>query len=772
MHVLSVFITFNPRLPYHFAPALVIPVEIASHRRLLQWTCLVCTLLLFALAGPLLARRVSIADDLGSFHLPLRWFYADCLASGEAFDWCPYLFGGFYASGEGQAGMYHPLHLALYRWLPLDVAFGLELFLSYPALLVGTWLWLRRHVDHPAAALLGAMAFAFSSFTLLHFVHPNAIAVVAHLPWLLWCIDVALRGDNSRKAQALLGIGLLTTSQLLLGYPQYVWFSLLAEGPYIIWIAMGPGKTGHVGVGRIALAKLLGLLAAGIQVWPTLDALSHSTRQELSDAFIFNGSLHPLNVLQLIQPYLFATRVAGQNTHELTCYLGAGPLMLLVWAACCAPRQSRCRLMRFLLLLGAVAGLLALGQYGGIYRLQTWLPLVGKFRMPGRYVVLVCLAAAGLAAIAFARLLAASGQRKATWRELGPLWRLTLASVALACVGPLLWPAFVAQPLLIWTGPLLMGVAALLVSLVARQVRIAPALLVAFIALDLGSYGLSYAVYPHTARLTDYLQAGQNPLPGGDVRAAVDLIAAGTSAAHTGNQILVQGCRLIDGYAGLEPQRRLDYRTLPALQIAGVARVLRRDTTAELDELLDAGAGRVDAKTQAVGTVQGVAGVDETLSKGESKGEWIAISNPLPRVRLVSQAQVSDNPGRDLAQIPLDSIALVERGVRLAPGPPGEATLLTDRPGRLLVQTTAPTRQLLVVSESFHAGWQAALDGFPVEVLRVNGDFMGIVVEPGNCVAMTFQPASLKYGKWLSVLGLSGLLLIFGLTDRRSSQAG
>ena len=37
-----------------------------------------------------------------------------------------------------------------------------------------------------------------------------------------------------REAAALAGIALLTASQLLLGYPQYVWFSLLAEGAYVL----------------------------------------------------------------------------------------------------------------------------------------------------------------------------------------------------------------------------------------------------------------------------------------------------------------------------------------------------------------------------------------------------------------------------------------------------------------------------------------------------------------------------------------------------------
>ncbi len=141
---------------------------------------------------PLLAGRVWVADDLGQYHLPLRQFYSQQLAAGEAFDWLPSLFNGYYLTGEGQAGTYHPLHWLLYRWLPLGVAFDLELLFSYPLMLVGGYLLLRRWQLRRDAALLGAAAFTFSGFNLLHFIPPNGVAVVAHWPWLLWALDWAM----------------------------------------------------------------------------------------------------------------------------------------------------------------------------------------------------------------------------------------------------------------------------------------------------------------------------------------------------------------------------------------------------------------------------------------------------------------------------------------------------------------------------------------------------------------------------------------------------
>ena len=121
------------------------PTPQTNDRWLLGWTLLAAIGLWAAMAVPFVRGQVYVADDLGAFHLPLRAFYTEQLGAGRPFDWMPSLFCGFYLTGEGQVGGYHPLHLLLYRWLPLPTAFDLELLLSYPLMLWGTYgLLLRR----------------------------------------------------------------------------------------------------------------------------------------------------------------------------------------------------------------------------------------------------------------------------------------------------------------------------------------------------------------------------------------------------------------------------------------------------------------------------------------------------------------------------------------------------------------------------------------------------------------------------------------------------
>jgi hypothetical protein len=713
-----------------------------------RWMLVLTVCLVLALAGPFLAGQVYVADDLGAFHLPLRAFYADCLARGEPFDWSPQMYCGFYLTGEGQIGGYHPLHLLLYRLLPLPVAFDLECLLSYPIMLVGMYLLLRRWSIRRDAALFGGLTFAFSGFPLLHFVHVNGVAVVAHLPWLLLAIHAVVCGkDRNRRLLGGVGIALLTGSQLLLGYPQYVWLSLMVELGYVALIKkLRPAVGSYIGV---ALWLALGAMLGAIQMLPTLDALSHSSRASVGSEFTGWGSLDPLNLVQLVAPYLFKTRVVGQNTHELGLYAGSVTLILAVFCLANRPNDGRLRLFRRGAIVLVVAGLLlAFGDHGPVGWIVAKLPLVSNFRFPCRAIVLVHLGLAVLATVGIVSLpvgVPPLGGAVSQRRDLGILSAIVALSLFLAISGSILWPEYVAALSLVWTGPLLIALAVGLVVLARQQRKLAIPALMLMSAVDLGTYGMSYAVYPQSATLDEYLASIPRPPGPPCQRVALDLLAANQSGLHAGNQMLLRGYERADGYAGLEPLRQLDYRQTAALRLAGVEWVVRDADIA-----------------------------DRKALPGPTTDRWLRVKNPLPRARLVSHVAQSTDPQRDLTNIPFESSALAEQPLELNPGLPGTATILADRPGDIRIAVDSPSRQLLVLAESLHAGWQATIDGQPRPVLRVNGDFMGCVVNAGKSeIHFEFRPASLRYGRWLSILGL-GLIgaAMLAVTLTRSVSEG
>jgi uncharacterized membrane protein YfhO len=81
--------------------------------------------------------------------------------------------------------------------------------------------------------------------------------------------------------------------------------------------------------------------------------------------------------------------------------------------------------------------------------------------------------------------------------------------------------------------------------------------------------------------------------------------------------------------------------------------------------------------------------------------------------------------------------------------------VLSDRPGSITVETAAAGRQLVVLSERFHAGWRATQDGRERTTTPVYGDYLGCVVDSGgHRVVLTFAPDSARHGLQVTLAGL------------------
>lgn len=730
-------------------------------QRLFVWLLVICLAIIAAMALPMIAGRVYTADDLGAFHLPIRAFYAHCLAAGNAFDWIPQLYSGFFLTGDGQLGGYHPLHCLLYRCLPLAIAFDLECLISYPALLLGTYCFLRQWRLPRYAALFGGMASAFCGFSMLHFVHVNAVAVVAHLPWLLMATDALVRNRSAkarrRRVFAGAAVALLTGSQLLLGYPQYVCYSLLAMLGYGLLVCSSSPVRPENANGTAALASppfqmqmrplmfrplilmfwiALGFAVAAVQLLPTYEALAESARQSADAAFRNSGSLHPLNLIQLVAPYLFRTRVVGQNTHELGCYAGAVSLLLAVWAIVGQKRRRNRTLIWGAAALAIVGFAIAMGEFGPLAGVTAWLPVVNRMRFPCRAIVLVHFAIAILAAVGLMELCRAREPNRAGLRA---IWALAICSVAIAIVGPLLWASYTAAWPLVWIGPAITTSSATLMTFSTRGVRWARFALVLFAAADLATYGLTNSFYSQTLPLQQF--AAATPAPPGPAigRVAVDLAAPNPRVLHAGDRLLLSGWNLADGYAGLEPARTLDNHQIAALRAAGVIWVSANANVADAD----------------------------SKARGPSLPGWTRVTGSLPRAKLFAEAKASTDPADDISQIDLESTLLVEQPIQLDSGRAGTVAVVEDRPGRIRLQTEAPAERLLFVSESFHPGWKCWVDGRPAPVLRVDGDFLGCLLRGGTRqVGFEFLPDSVRYGRLLSAFGLGllgGIVLLHGL---------
>jgi hypothetical protein len=673
--------------------------------------------LLLVLALPLLLGRVYAACDLGWLTMPFKYYYARCLAAGDDFTWCPNVHCGYYLHGEGQIAMYHPLNLLLYSVLPWRVAYGVELLIHYPFLLAGTYVLLRRWSLSRCAALFGAVTFTLGGFNLIHFLHLMVLEVAAHIPWLLAAIDYLVRGTCwRRRSLCWFAVVLLTSSEILFGYQQCVYFSLFAEAVYVVFLFLRWPAPTRAALIPIILANVLGLAGGAVQLIPTWESFGSSYRSNSSASFANSFSLHPYNVIQLVSPYFFRGRfyAAGDqagNLPEMGLYNGSVTTVLLFWLILRLPRLSVHRSLAIgLFVVLAVTLVLAGGNYGPLYKLQTMLPLVGRFRAPCRYILLVHLAMAGLAAIALQDVLRTG---ETTKREPRAIWCLLVVPLVL-CSAPL----WIKDGRTGSTGALLFGAAlvaaALLVTAgVARgRTRLLPLLLL-FAVADQGFYGIQYLWSSGVPTFEDYL-AGipEAPAP------TQGRVCVGCTSTH-----VFRDLRAVDGWVGMWPRKVLDYRSEDGLRTAGVEWLCPEDAAMNPGYVTPA--------------------------------DWRRCADPVPRVRLVARTVCrrggqGEPPGQGLK----DS-AVVGEPLQLTDGPPGIVRSVCERPGRIEVETSADDARLLVITESMHPGWHVRVDGVEERVLAVDGDFMGCVVPGGtHRVELRFRPASLSLGAAVSCVGL------------------
>jgi len=341
---------------------------------------------------------------------------------------------------------------------------------------------------------------------------------------------------------------------------------------------------------------------------------------------------------------------------------------------------------------------------------------LNTLRVPARHIMLVHLTCAALAAVVFDDLAGLTRRgEQVPWRRLWPLAAVAILSVVTSVAGALLagspWAA--ARFMMLsgigraGFGSALVLTAAVLVACSARGVRGALAALALFVAADLGAWGYGY-VFQTPLATVDAVRSSAN-LPR-DVQPG-EYVFPPTNFFEA-NLGVLRGVRLSSGYAGLMPASVLDPADELTARLGGVSWRFADHT-------------------------------------------WARVPDPLPRARLLSNVRVSRDIASDMRAIDIASTALVGAPVTPTGGPPGEAHLTVDRPGRIVVYALAPEAQLLVLTERFHDGWRADVSGQAAAPIRVNGDFLGCVVPAGTHeVTFTFAPSSVRRGAALTVIGL------------------
>jgi hypothetical protein len=389
----------------------------------------------------LIAGRMLAMGDLQTYFHPYWSEVVRSLQAGKLPLWNPYLFAGAPLMANSQAGVFYPLNWPL--WLIAKrAALGSARALHISGLLhlglaaVTTYILARRLGLSALAAAFSGLFYAGSGFLGIHVEHINQLQGLAWLPLLLLPNQIGNWGGNEGPVP--LGgrvpspLSLIAWTLILLaGHTQTAFVAALA---LLVWRGglLLPRLRMREGILRPVISWLvgflpfgLGLLAAMIQLLPTLQLARFSTRSgglPWREAVSF--SIAPWSLPRaLLPPYLVAL-----DLPEGVAYLGISGLILGALGLWMGLRHRRPREVALALLVG-MGVFMALGGYNPLYALAVRLGVPGlvHFRAPARFLALSVIGGVlliGLGADAFVAWLPSRG-----WRRYGGLTALWLIGV-------------------------------------------------------------------------------------------------------------------------------------------------------------------------------------------------------------------------------------------------------------------------------------------------------------------------------------------------------
>ncbi len=158
--------------------------------------------------------------------------------------------------------------------------------------------------------------------------------------------------------------------------------------------------------------------------------------------------------------------------------------------------------------------------------------------------------------------------------------------------------------------------------------------------------------------------------------------------------------------------------------------------------------------------LDGLAVAIEVLAKEERiSANPTVMSRAYFAPQLVGVSSLAESKARLADLDPRQQSLVLNLPAGIRQDPQAKAESMKVLTGRVAVRYTAATPSLLRVADAWYPGWQATVEGKPLEVLRVNHALMGAVVPAGSHEAVfEFQPNLFRQGVWIS-LGALALLL-------------
>jgi hypothetical protein len=731
-----------------------------------MWRFLLVLALLIAITYPglILGTTAFSFRDAGLFSYPVAYYLRDSFWHGHWPMWNPLSRCGTPFLAQWNTMALYPLSL-FYVLLPMP--WSLNCFLLGHLLLGGAGMYLlgRHWFGSRFAASVAGLVFAWNGLAIHCLMWPCHTAGLAWMPWLvLLCDQAGQRGGRRVYWAALVG-----ACQMLSGSPETILLTWLIVVVGFVRDGVLKRQGFWSGSSRLVLVALLVGGLSAVQMLPWLDLLVHGDRTSATGTGLW--SLPPSGLANFFVP-LFHTEgsVTGmfmQPEQQWTSsyYVGVLPLALAVLALWRA-REGRALFLACLALAGV---LLAWGNTGFLLNaLKHAIPLLGFIRFPVKFIILTvfCLA---LLAGAGAAWLQAQPARTAGWKFSWPGAWIGLG--ILLVLGLERWFAFPTDSWsAVWPNALgrlaflLTGIAIL--GLMFRSGRPLERALLCFAFL--ACMGLDICTHAPTQNPSVPVRAyAERPPPMtpaprvGESRAMLS-----PETERTMNKLVNPD--FLQLYEGQRTELFSDCNLLSGIPRIGGFMSLHLQAEQKLEILMYSGLA------------------------GPGLEEFLGVSQiTSPRRLFVWDAQTNFMPWATIGQEPValddnSTLAVLEgaefmprRVVYLPSSARGKISAGADSHAQIVsahfdqsecrIETSAETRTMLVVAQSWYHWWKATVDGSPVPLWCANYAFQALEVPPGrHDVHLVYVDRAFQAGGVISVLTL---LLCVAFLWKRGKEA-
>lgn len=348
-------------------------------------------------------------SDVLHLNFPLKYILSASLKSGQWPLWSPYLAGGFPVLAEGQIGTFYLPNLLLFRFLPLILAYNLNLIIAYILAAIGTYLFVRKIGLSFLTAVFASFVFTFSGFLAVHLNHFNLIQAVSLLPLIFWSGLLIWQKPNFKYAVL---FAFILSQQIFTGHFYIVFITLISISLYLLALLTFSSSWNLEGAKKIfffLLTTVFAFFLSAIQLFPTIELWQLSARQAGLDFNSVTDFPFPFrHLITFVVPYFFGNPKNGTYPAfssdwgifwENTAYIGLLPLILaaasfLFW---------KNKLTKTFCLLLLVSLLLVLGKNSPFYFIFSIFPF-NLFRVPSKYLLLTTLSLTILSSLVFEKI--------------------------------------------------------------------------------------------------------------------------------------------------------------------------------------------------------------------------------------------------------------------------------------------------------------------------------------------------------------------------------